>query len=344
MISLILISTGIDSVYNYLLKSLKLNPKTTSYKVEIIGLNFYNVLIRSYDKKIKDISKIEEKLKELGLIKKDSIFLGKLLSNEVIDLRVSINKDTLTLDFKMRISPRSIIFDEKKIENYLISVIENATSIKIDKKKIKTNLEAKTDFYNFKIVFKGEKNAKFSEDDITKIKNALLRDNIYAMDYQLGKLIYVRFSGLIENYIIYDSYIKYFEDSLLADIKIKKPGLKTTRVASEILRILTSVSKDKIVGFGLNDIGQDLVDGKLANIIKIDIILRKDVDFEDIRNKIIDKGSEISQNKNAYLVAGIIVVSNPILGEDIYKTIRIEFGNFSDYEMFKIGSANVEVQ
>ncbi len=344
MISLILINAELDSVYNYLLKSLKLNPKSTTYKVDTIGLNFYSFLIKSYDKKIKDISKVEEKLKNLGLTKKDSLFLGKLLSNEVNNLRVFINKDTLILDFKMRISPKSIVFDEKKIENYIISVVENATSIKIDREKINNKLETKTDFYNVKIVLKSEKNAKFSEDDITKIKNALLKDNIYAMDYQLGKLIYARFSGLIEDYVAYDSYIKYFEDSLLVDIKIKKPELKTTRVVSEILRILTFASKDKVVGYGLSNMEQDLVDGKLINVIKIDVILRKDVDFENIRNKIIDEGSKISQNKNAYLVAGVIVISSPVLRGDVYKTIRIEFSNFSDYEMFKIGYFNVEVQ
>ncbi|MEO0144900.1 MAG: hypothetical protein ABIL49_03540 [candidate division WOR-3 bacterium] len=339
-----LIFVNVDSVYNYLVKSLKLNPKTTSYKVDTIGLNFYSVLIRSYDKKIKETSKIEKALEKLGLLKTDTLFSGKLLSNEINDLKINIKSDTLFISFKLRILPKEVVFDEKKLENYIILSVENATNVKIDKKRIERKLETKSDFYNFRIVLRGEKNSKFSQDDITKIKNYLLRDNIYAMDYQIGKLVYVKFSGLIENYVVYDSYIKYLEDSLLVEMRIKKPELKTVKIAVEILKILKSISKDKVVGYGINSLEQDLVDNKIVNVIKVDMIIRKDVDFESLKNSIVDEGSKISQNNNAYVVSGVIVISNPVLRSELYKTLRLEFGQFSDYDMFKLGSINIEVQ
>jgi len=334
---------NVDSLYNYLVKNLKLNPKTTYYKVDTIGLNFYNVLIKSYDKKI-NLSKIIQKFDELGLSKKDSLFFGKILSNEISELKVNYIKDSLFLEFKVRVPFKSLTFNEKELENYLINLIENSTNIKIDRKQIKNKLETKSDFYEYRISFKGEKNSKFSQDDITKIKNSLLRNNVYAMDYQLGKLIYVRFSGLILDYVVYDSYIKYFEDSLLSEIRIKKPELKTTIITSEILKILKLASKDKIVGYGIREIYQDLKENKIVNGINLDVIMRKDVDFEDLRNNIVNEGTKISDNNNAYVVSGIIVISNPKIRDLIYKTIRIEFQNFSDYDIYKVGKVNVEVQ
>ncbi len=332
----LLVSNNVDSVYNFVVKSLKLNPKTTTYKVDTIGINLYQFSITILDKK-QNLSKINESIKKLG-------FETKILSNEVKELKTFSNKDTIFINFKIKILPPNLIFKEEKILNFLLDIIENSTNVKIDRKLISKELQMKSDFYEFKIVFKPQKNNKFSQDDITKIKNALLRENIYAMDYQLGKLIYVKLSGLIEGYIVYDSYIKFLEDSLLAQLRIKKPELKTVRIASQILEILKSVSKDKVIGFGINQIGQDLVDNKLVSVIKLDIIMRKDVDFEEIRNSIVDKGSKISSSNNAYVVSGVIVISNPILNDEKFKTIRIEFENFSDYDIYKITTANIEVQ
>lgn len=332
----LLIASNIDSVYNFVVKSLKLNPKTTAYKVDTIGINLYQFSITILDKK-QNLSKINESIKKLG-------FETKILSNEVKELKTFSNKDTIFINFKIKILPPNLIFKEEKILNFLLNIIENSTNVKIDKKLISKELQTKSDFYEFKIVFKPQKNNKFSEDDITKIKNALLRENIYAMDYHLGKLIYVKLSGLIEGYIVYDSYIKFLEDSLLAQLRIKKPELKTVRIASQILEILKSVSKDKVIGFGINQIGQDILDNKLVSVIKLDIIMRKDVDFEEIRNSIVDKGSKISSSNNAYVVSGVIVISNPILNNEKFKTIRIEFENFSDYDIYKITTANIEVQ
>jgi len=333
---LLLVVSNIDSVYNFVVKSLKLNPKTTTYKVDTIGINLYQFSIIILDKK-QNLSKINENIKKLGLE-------TKILSNEVKELKTFSNKDTIFINFKIKILPPNLIFKEEKILDFLLNTIENSTNLKVDRKLINKELQIKSDFYEFKIVFKPQKNNKFSQDDITKIKNALLRENIYAMDYQLGKLIYVKFSGLIEGYIVYDSYIKFLEDSLLAQIRIKKPELKTVRIASQILEILKSVSKDKVIGFGMNQIGQDLVDNKLVTVIKLDIIRRKDVDFEEIRNSIVDKGSKISSSNNAYVVSGVIVISNPILNNEKFKTIRIEFEDFSDYDIYKITTANIEVQ
>lgn len=333
---LLLVVSNIDSVYNFVVKSLKLNPKTTTYKVDTIGINLYQFSIIILDKK-QNLSKINENIKKLGLE-------TKILSNEVKELKTFSNKDTIFINFKIKILPPNLIFKEEKILDFLLNTIENSTNLKVDRKLINKELQIKSDFYEFKIVFKPQKNNKFSQDDITKIKNALLRENIYAMDYQLGKLIYVKFSGLIEGYIVYDSYIKFLEDSLLAQIRIKKPELKTVRIASQILEILKSVSKDKVIGFGMNQIGQDLVDNKLVTVIKLDIIMRKDVDFEEIRNSIVDKGSKISSSNNAYVVSGVIVISNPILNNEKFKTIRIEFEDFSDYDIYKITTANIEVQ
>jgi len=334
--TLLLVVSNIDSVYNFVVKSLKLNPKTTTYKVDTIGINLYQFSIIILDKK-QNLSKINENIKKLGLE-------TKILSNEVKELKTFSNKDTIFINFKIKILPPNLIFKEEKILDFLLNTIENSTNLKVDRKLINKELQIKSDFYEFKIVFKPQKNNKFSQDDITKIKNALLRENIYAMDYQLGKLIYVKFSGLIEGYIVYDSYIKFLEDSLLAQIRIKKPELKTVRIASQILEILKSVSKDKVIGFGMNQIGQDLVDNKLVTVIKLDIIMRKDVDFEEIKNSIVDKGSKISSSNNAYIVSGVIVISNPILNNEKFKTIRIEFEDFSDYDIYKITSANIEVQ
>lgn len=333
---LLLVVSNIDSVYNFVVKSLKLNPKTTTYKVDTIGINLYQFSIIILDKK-QNLSKINENIKKLGLE-------TKILSNEVKELKTFSNKDTIFINFKIKILPPNLIFKEEKILDFLLNTIENSTNLKVDRKLINKELQIKSDFYEFKIVFKPQKNNKFSQDDITKIKNALLRENIYAMDYQLGKLIYVKFSGLIEGYIVYDSYIKFLEDSLLAQIRIKKPELKTVRIASQILEILKSVSKDKVIGFGMNQIGQDLVDNKLVTVIKLDIIRRKDVDFEEIKNSIVDKGSKISSSNNAYVVSGVIVISNPILNNEKFKTIRIEFEDFSDYDIYKITTANIEVQ
>lgn len=333
---LLLVVSNIDSVYNFVVKSLKLNPKTTTYKVDTIGINLYQFSIIILDKK-QNLSKINENIKKLGLE-------TKILSNEVKELKTFSNKDTIFINFKIKILPPNLIFKEEKILDFLLNTIENSTNLKVDRKLINKELQIKSDFYEFKIVFKPQKNNKFSQDDITKIKNALLRENIYAMDYQLGKLIYVKFSGLIEGYIVYDSYIKFLEDSLLAQIRIKKPELKTVRIVSQILEILKSVSKDKVIGFGMNQIGQDLVDNKLVTVIKLDIIMRKDVDFEEIRNSIVDKGSKISSSNNAYVVSGVIVISNPILNNEKFKTIRIEFEDFSDYDIYKITTANIEVQ
>ena len=332
----LLVSNNVDSVYNFVVKSLKLNPKTTTYKVDTIGINLYQFSITILDKK-QNLSKINESIRKLG-------FETKILSNEVKELKTFSNKDTIFINFKIKILPPNLIFKEEKILNFLLNIIENSTNVKIDKKSIGRDLKTKSDFYEFKIVFKPQKNNKFSQDDITKIKNALLRENIYAMDYQLGKLIYVKFSGLIEGYIVYDSYIKFLEDSLLAQLRIKKPELKTVRIASQILEILKSISKDKVIGFGINQIEQDLVDNRLVNVIKLDVIMRKDVDFEEIRNSIVDKGSKISSSNNAYVVSGVIVISNPILNDEKFKTIRIEFENFSDYDIYKITTANIEVQ
>jgi hypothetical protein len=340
---LLLVVSNIDSVYNFLVKSLKLNPKTTTYKVDTIGINLYQFSIRTADKK-QNPSKIAESLKKLNFELKDSLYFGKILSNEVKDLKLSSNKDTIFISFTIKIIPPALVFKEEKILNFLLNTIENSTNVKIEKKLINKELQTKSDFYEFKIVFKPQKNNKFSQDDITKIKNALLRENIYAMDYQLGKLVYVKFSGLIEGYIVYDSYIKFLDDSLLAQLRIKKPELKTVRIASQILEILKSISKDKVIGFGINQIGQDLIDNKLVSVIKLDIIMRKDVDFEEIRNSIIDKGSKISSSNNAYVVSGVIVISNPILNSEKFKTIRIEFEKFSDYDIYKITTANIEVQ
>jgi hypothetical protein len=340
---LLLVVSNIDSVYNYILKSLKLNPKTTTYKVDTIGINLYQFSIRTTDKK-QNPSKIAESLKKLNFELRDNLYFGKILSNEVKDLKLSSNKDTIFISFTIKIIPPALVFKEEKILNFLLNTIENSTNVKIEKKLINKELQIKSDFYEFKIVFKPQKNNKFSQDDITKIKNVLLRENIYAMDYQLGKLVYVKFSGLIEGYIVYDSYIKFFEDSLLAQIRIKKPELKTVRIASQILEILKSISKDKVIGFGINQIGQDLIDNKLVSVIKLDIIMRKDVDFEEIRNSIIDKGSKISSSNNAYVVSGVIVISNPILNSEKFKTIRIDFEKFSDYDIYKITTANIEVQ
>jgi len=334
--TLLLVVSNIDSVYNFVVKSLKLNPKTTTYKVDTIGINLYQFSIIILDKK-QNLSKINENIKKLGLE-------TKILSNEVKELKTFSNKDTIFINFKIKILPPNLIFKEEKILDFLLNTIENSTNLKVDRKLINKELQIKSDFYEFKIVFKPQKNNKFSQDDITKIKNALLRENIYAMDYQLGKLIYVKFSGLIEGYIVYDSYIKFLEDSLLAQIRIKKPELKTVRIASQILEILKSVSKDKVIGFGMNQIGQDLVDNKLVTVIKLDIIMRKDVDFEEIKNSIVDKGSKISSSNNAYFVSGVIVISNPILNNEKFKTIRIEFEDFSDYDIYKITTANIEVQ
>lgn len=339
-----LILTNIDSLYNYIVKSLRLNPKTTSYKVDTIGLNFYKVLVRSYNNKIKEISKIEKGLGNIGLSKVDTTFSGKLLSSEIISLIPKLKNDTLLISFNVRFLPREIEFSEKRIEDYIFSIIENATRVKIDKKQINKKLETKSDFYNFRLIIRNEKKAKFSQDDITKIKNSMLRENIYAMDYQIGKLVYVKFSGLIEDYIVYDSYIKYLDDSLLIEMRIKKPELKTVKLASEILKFLKSLSKDKVIGFGISNLEQDLIDNKLLSVIKVNVIMRKDVDFESFKNSVVDEGSKISQNNNAYIVSGVIVISNPILRNDLYKTIRMEFDKFSDYEMFKIGSINIEVQ
>ncbi len=332
----LLISNNIDSVYNFVLKSLKLSPKTTTYKVDTIGINLYEFSIIILDKK-QNLSKLSESIKKLG-------FETKILSNEVKDLKLLSNKDTIFINFKIKILPPALIFKEEKILDFLLNTIESSTNLKIEKKLINKELQTKSDFYEFKIVFKPQKNNKFSQDDITKIKNALLRENIYAMDYQLGKLVYVKFSGLIEGYIVYDSYIKFFEDSLLAQLRIKKPELKTTKIAAQVLEILKSVSKDKVIGFGINQIEQDLVDNKLVSVIKLDIIMRKDVDFEEIRNSIVDKGSKISNSNNAYIVSGVIVISNPILNNEKFKTMRIEFNNFSDYDIYKITTANIEVQ
>jgi len=340
---LLLVVSNIDSVYNFLVKSLKLNTKTTTYKVDTIGINLYQFSIRTADKK-QNPSKIAESLKKLNFELKDSLYFGKILSNEVKDLKLSSNKDTIFISFTIKIIPPALVFKEEKILNFLLNTIENSTNVKIEKKLINKELQTKSDFYEFKIVFKPQKNNKFSQDDITKIKNALLRENIYAMDYQLGKLVYVKFSGLIEGYIVYDSYIKFLDDSLLAQLRIKKPELKTVRIASQILEILKSISKDKVIGFGINQIGQDLIDNKLVSVIKLDIIMRKDVDFEEIRNSIIDKGSKISSSNNAYVVSGVIVISNPILNSEKFKTIRIEFEKFSDYDIYKITTANIEVQ
>jgi len=332
----LLISSSIDSVYNFVLKSLKLNPKTTTYKVDTIGINLYQFSIMILDKK-QNLSKINENIKKLG-------FETKILSNEVKELNTSSSKDTIFINFKIKILPPTLIFKEEKILDFLLNTIENSTNLKIDKKLINKELQTKSDFYEFKIAFKPQKNNKFSQDDITKIKNALLRENIYAMDYQLGKLVYVKFSGLVEGYIVYDSYIKFFEDSLLAQLRIKKPELKTVRIASQILEILKSISKDKVIGFGINQLGQDLVDNKLVSVIRLDIMMRKDVDFEEIRNSIVDKGSKISSSNNAYVVSGVIVISKPILNNEKFNTIRIEFENFSDYDIYKITAANIEVQ
>ncbi|MDT7880549.1 MAG: hypothetical protein RQ990_06830 [Candidatus Hydrothermia bacterium] len=340
---LLLVVSNIDSVYNFLVKSLKLNTKTTTYKVDTIGINLYQFSIRTADKK-QNPSKIAESLKKLNFELKDSLYFGKILSNEVKDLKLSSNKDTIFISFTIKIIPPALVFKEEKILNFLLNTIENSTNVKIEKKLINKELQTKSDFYEFKIVFKPQKNNKFSQDDITKIKNFLLRENIYAMDYQLGKLVYVKFSGLIEGYIVYDSYIKFLDDSLLAQLRIKKPELKTVRIASQILEILKSISKDKVIGFGINQIGQDLIDNKLVSVIKLDIIMRKDVDFEEIRNSIIDKGSKISSSNNAYVVSGVIVISNPILNSEKFKTIRIEFEKFSDYDIYKITTANIEVQ
>jgi hypothetical protein len=340
---LLLVVSNIDSVYNYILKSLKLNPKTTTYKVDTIGINLYQFSIRTTDKK-QNPSKIAESLKKLDFELKDSLYFGKILSNEVKDLKLSSNKDTIFISFTIKIIPPALVFKEEKILNFLLNTIENSTNVKIEKKLINKELQTKSDFYEFKIVFKPQKNNKFSQDDITKIKNFLLRENIYAIDYQLGKLVYVKFSGLIEGYIVYDSYIKFLDDSLLAQLRIKKPELKTVRIASQILEILKSISKDKVIGFGINQIGQDLIDNKLVSVIKLDIIMRKDVDFEEIRNSIVDKGSKISSSNNAYVVSGVIVISNPILNSEKFKTIRIEFEKFSDYDIYKITTANIEVQ
>lgn len=340
---LLLVVSNIDSVYNFLVKSLKLNTKTTTYKVDTIGINLYQFSIRTADKK-QNPSKIAESLKKLNFELKDSLYFGKILSNEVKDLKLFSNKDTIFISFTIKIIPPALVFKEEKILNFLLNTIENSTNVKIEKKLINKELQTKSDFYEFKIVFKPQKNNKFSQDDITKIKNALLRENIYAMDYQLGKLVYVKFSGLIEGYIVYDSYIKFLDDSLLAQLRIKKPELKTVRIASQILEILKSISKDKVIGFGINQIGQDLIDNKLVSVIKLDIIMRKDVDFEEIRNSIIDKGSKISSSNNAYVVSGVIVISNPILNSEKFKTIRIEFEKFSDYDIYKITTANIEVQ
>ncbi len=340
---LLLVVSNIDSVYNFLVKSLKLNPNTTTYKVDTIGINLYQFSIRTTDKK-QNLSKIAESLKKLDFELKDSLYFGKILSNEVKDLKLSSNKDTIFISFTIKIIPPALVFKEEKILNFLLNTIENSTNVKIEKKLINKELQTKSDFYEFKIVFKPKKNNKFSQDDITKIKNFLLRENIYAMDYQLGKLVYVKFSGLIEGYIVYDSYIKFLDDSLLAQLRIKKPELKTVRIASQILEILKSISKDKVIGFGINQIGQDLIDNKLASVIKLDIIMRKDVDFEEIRNSIVDKGSKISSSNNAYVVSGVIVISNPILNSEKFKTIRIEFEKFSDYDIYKITTANIEVQ
>lgn len=340
---LLLVVSNIDSVYNFLVKSLKLNTKTTTYKVDTIGINLYQFSIRTTDKK-QNLSKIAESLKKLNFELRDSLYFGKILSNEVKDLKLFSNKDTIFISFTIKIIPPALVFKEEKILDFLLNTIENSTNVKIEKKLINKELQIKSDFYEFKIVFKPQKNNKFSQDDITKIKNALLRENIYAMDYQLGKLIYVKFSGLIEGYIVYDSYIKFLDDSLLAQLRIKKPELKTVRIASQILEILKSISKDKVIGFGINQIGQDLIDNKLVSVIKLDIIMRKDVDFEEIRNSIVDKGSKISSSNNAYVVSGVIVISNPILNSEKFKTIRIEFEKFSDYDIYKITTANIEVQ
>jgi hypothetical protein len=222
---LLLVASNIDSVYNYILKSLKLNPKTTTYKVDTIGINLYQFSIRTTDKK-QNPSKIAESLKKLDFELKDSLYFGKILSNEVKDLKLSSNKDTIFISFTIKIIPPALVFKEEKILNFLLNTIENSTNVKIEKKLINKELQTKSDFYEFKIVFKPKKNNKFSQDDITKIKNFLLRENIYAMDYQLGKLVYVKFSGLIEGYIVYDSYIKFLDDSLLAQLRIKNQSLK----------------------------------------------------------------------------------------------------------------------
>ncbi|MCS7244919.1 MAG: hypothetical protein RMJ38_02145 [candidate division WOR-3 bacterium] len=335
---IVFVILNIDSAYSYLIKNLKLNQKNTSYKAETLGLNFYNITIKSYDKKA-NISKILKRLKELEFSQKDSFFLKKFENMEITELYSKIMNDTLIINFKLRTKFGSI-FERSKLENFFINLIESSTSLKIDKKKVNSNLETKSDFYNLKMSIKNS----FSQDDITKIRNSMLKDNIYALDYQLGRLIYIRFSGLIENYLIYDSYIKYLQDSLFLDIKIKKPELKTVRVAKNILYILKLASKDKIIGYGFKELWQDVLDNKIVNTIKLDVIFRKDVVLEEIKNRIVNEGSRISINKNAYVVSEIIVISNPQIEAENYKTIRIEFSNFSEYDIFKVGTINVEVQ
>ncbi|MCX7947177.1 MAG: hypothetical protein N2504_01125 [candidate division WOR-3 bacterium] len=335
---IVFVILNIDSAYSYLIKNLKLNQKNTSYKAETLGLNFYNITIKSYDKKA-NISKILKRLKELEFSQKDSFFLKKFENMEITELYSKIMNDTLIINFKLRTKFGSI-FERSKLENFFINLIESSTSLKIDKKKVNSNLETKSDFYNLKMSIKNS----FSQDDITKIRNSMLKDNIYALDYQLGRLIYIRFSGLIENYLIYDSYIKYLQDSLFLDIKIKKPELKTVRVAKNILDILKLASKDKVIGYGFKELWQDVLDNKIVNTIKLDVIFRKDVVLEEIKNRIVNEGSRISINKNAYVVSEIIVISNPQIEAENYKTIRIEFSNFSEYDIFKVGTINVEVQ
>lgn len=336
---IVFIVLNIDSAYNYFIKHFKLNQKNTNYKVETLGLNFYNVIIKSYDKKLKDISKISKRLKELEFSQKDSLFFKKFENMEINEFYLKITSDTLIINFKLR-TKLGNIFERNKLENYFINLIENSTSLKIDRKKVNSNLETKSDFYNLKMSIKNS----FSQDDITKIRNSILKDNIYALDYQLGRLIYVRFSGLIESYIIYDSYIKYLQDLLFLDIKVKKPELKTIRVAKNILDILKIASKDKVIGYGFKELWQDVVDNKIVNTIKLDVIFRKDVEIDEIRNRLVDEGIKISTNNNAYVVSGIVVISNPRIETENYKTIRIEFSNFSEHDIFKVGTVNIEVQ
>ena len=95
--TLLLVVSNIDSVYNFVVKSLKLNPKTTTYKVDTIGINLYQFSIIILDKK-QNLSKINENIKKLGLE-------TKILSNEVKELKTFSNKDTIYINFKIKILP-----------------------------------------------------------------------------------------------------------------------------------------------------------------------------------------------------------------------------------------------
>jgi diphthamide synthase (EF-2-diphthine--ammonia ligase) len=116
----LLVASNIDSVYNYILKSLKLNPKTTTYKVDTIGINLYQFSIRTTDKK-QNLSKIAESLKKLDFELRDSLYFGKILSNEVKDLKLSSNKDTIFISFTIKIIPPALVFKEEKILNFLLN-------------------------------------------------------------------------------------------------------------------------------------------------------------------------------------------------------------------------------